>query len=73
MEYCGAGSLSDLMMKGKFTLREDEIRFVISQVLLGIAFLHDQSKIHRVGIGAMNDHRISRQVTFYLRILAMQS
>ena len=48
MEYCGGGSLSDLMMKGRLTLREDEIRYVISEVLMGLAYLHDQRKIHRV-------------------------
>lgn len=48
MEYCGAGSISDLMMKGRFSLKEEEIRYVISQMLLGIAYLHQQRKIHRV-------------------------
>ncbi|KNB41643.1 serine/threonine-protein kinase [Blastocystis sp. subtype 4] len=47
MEYCGAGSLSDLMMKGRFSLKEEEIRYVVSQMLLGIAYLHQQRKIHR--------------------------
>lgn len=40
--------MSDLMMKGRFNLKEDEIRLVISQVLVGLAYLHDQRKIHRV-------------------------
>ena len=48
MEYCGAGSLSDLMYKGRFTLKENEIQLVIAQVLLGISYLHSQKKIHRV-------------------------
>lgn len=48
MEYCGAGSMSDLMMKGRFRLKEEEIRLVLAQVLLGLAYLHDQKKIHRV-------------------------
>ena len=47
MEYCGGGSLSDLMMKGKHPLREDEIRYVISEVLMGVAYLHENKKIHR--------------------------
>lgn len=51
MEYCGAGSISDLMMKGRFPLKEDEIRLVVSQVLVGLAYLHDQRKIHRVSFG----------------------
>ena len=48
MEYCGAGSMSDLMMKGRFILKEEEIRLILAQVLLGLAYLHDQKKIHRV-------------------------
>ena len=48
MEYCGAGSLSDLMLKGRLTLTEEEIRYVLSEVLLGITYLHQQRKIHRV-------------------------
>ena len=48
MEYCGAGSMSDLMMKGRFSLKEEEIRLVVAQVLLGLEYLHGQNKIHRV-------------------------
>ena len=48
MEYCGAGSLSDLMLKGRLILTEEEIRYVLSEVLLGITSLHQQRKIHRV-------------------------
>lgn len=48
MEYCGGGSLSDLMMKGRFTLKEDEIRYVLAEILMGIAYLHSEKKVHRV-------------------------
>ena len=48
MEYCGGGSLSDLTMKGRVPLKEDEIRYVISEVLIGVAYLHENNKIHRV-------------------------
>ena len=40
--------MSDLMMKGRFILKEEEIRLILAQVLLGLAYLHDQKKIHRV-------------------------
>ena len=50
MEYCAAGSMSDLMAKGRSSLKEEEIRLVISQVLLGIAYLHENKKIHRVSM-----------------------
>lgn len=49
MEFCGYGSLSSLMMKGHFSLREDEIRYVISDILMGVVYLHGKRKIHRVG------------------------
>ena len=58
MEYCGGGSLSDLMMKGKHPLREDEIRYVISEVLMGVAYLHENKKIHRVVVPLSNHPRI---------------
>ena len=48
MEYCNCGSLGDLMMKGRFTLKEDEVRYVISEVLMGVAYLHSKKIIHRV-------------------------
>lgn len=40
--------MSDLMMKGRFSLKEEEIRLVVAQVLLGLEYLHGQNKIHRV-------------------------
>lgn len=48
MEYCGAGSMSDLMMKGQFTITEEEIKFIMAQILLGLAHLHNLNMIHRV-------------------------
>lgn len=55
MEYCGAGSMSDLMMKGRFILKEEEIRLILAQVLLGLAYLHDQKKIHRVTVDCFSE------------------
>lgn len=49
MEFCGYGSLSSLMTRNHFSLREDEIRYVISDILMGVEYLHGQHKIHRVG------------------------
>ena len=65
MEYCGAGSMSDLMMKGQFTITEEEIKFIMAQILLGLAHLHSLNMIHRVVLSDWIDHRISKQVTSY--------
>ncbi|CAG0883724.1 unnamed protein product [Darwinula stevensoni] len=47
MEYCGAGSVSDIMRLRKKTLSEDEIATVLSDVLKGLEYLHLRRKIHR--------------------------
>jgi len=47
MEYCGAGSVSDLMRLTKKTLTEEQIACVCVQVLKGLQYLHGIRKIHR--------------------------
>ncbi|VDD90507.1 unnamed protein product [Enterobius vermicularis] len=47
MEYCGAGSVSDIMRMRKKTLSEKEISAVTRDVLKGLKYLHDLKKIHR--------------------------
>lgn len=47
MEYCGAGSVSDIMRLRKKTLREDEIATILSDTLKGLEYLHLRRKIHR--------------------------
>lgn len=47
MEYCGAGSVSDIMRLRKKTLSEDEIATVLSDTLKGLEYLHLRRKIHR--------------------------
>ncbi|KAA3670275.1 uncharacterized protein DEA37_0005213, partial [Paragonimus westermani] len=47
MEYCGAGSIADIMrLRGK-TLAEDEIATVLRYSLQGLDYLHQMLKIHR--------------------------
>ncbi|KAF8564191.1 hypothetical protein P879_09407 [Paragonimus westermani] len=47
MEYCGAGSIADIMrLRGK-TLAEDEIATVLRYSLQGLDYLHQMRKIHR--------------------------
>ena len=47
MEYCGAGSVSDIMRLRKKTLNEEEIAIVLSDTLKGLEYLHLRKKIHR--------------------------
>lgn len=47
MEYCGGGSVSDIMRMRKKTLTEDEISTILRDTLLGLEYLHQRRKIHR--------------------------
>jgi serine/threonine protein kinase len=47
IEYCDGGSVLDLMRISNKNLSEFEIASIISMVLKGLIFLHDQKKIHR--------------------------
>lgn len=47
MEYCGAGSVCDMMKICDNTLSEDQIAVVCKDVLNGLAYLHGLLKIHR--------------------------
>lgn len=47
MEYCGAGSVSDIMRLRKKTLSEEEIATVLVDTLRGLEYLHLRRKIHR--------------------------
>ncbi|XP_042896675.1 serine/threonine-protein kinase 3 [Parasteatoda tepidariorum] len=47
MEYCGGGSVSDLMRIRKKTLMEHEIATILCDTLRGLSYLHSRRKIHR--------------------------
>ena len=47
MEYCGAGSVSDIMRLRKKTLTEEEIGTILCDTLKGLEYLHLRKKIHR--------------------------
>lgn len=47
MEYCGAGSVCDLMKITESLLNEDQIAYVIKESLKGLQYLHKERKIHR--------------------------
>ncbi|KAK8798734.1 hypothetical protein WA158_007818 [Blastocystis sp. Blastoise] len=47
MEYCGAGSVLDLMKSSQCTLTEEEIAYTVASMVLGLKYLHENKKIHR--------------------------
>ncbi|XP_059159918.1 serine/threonine-protein kinase 3-like isoform X2 [Physella acuta] len=47
MEYCGAGSVSDIMRLRNKTLTEEEISTILFYTLKGLEYLHSRRKIHR--------------------------
>ncbi|GIX95583.1 hypothetical protein CEXT_792181 [Caerostris extrusa] len=47
MEYCGGGSVSDIVRLRKKTLTEEEIATILNDVLKGLEYLHYRRKIHR--------------------------
>ncbi|KFM67355.1 Serine/threonine-protein kinase 3, partial [Stegodyphus mimosarum] len=47
MEYCGGGSVSDIMRLRKKTLMEEEIATILCDTLKGLEYLHYRRKIHR--------------------------
>ena len=47
MEYCGAGSVSDIMRFRKKSLTEIEVGPILRDTLNGLHYLHSRRKIHR--------------------------
>jgi hypothetical protein len=47
MEFCGAGSLCDLMAICERTLNEEQIAIIMKMSLFGLEYLHAKKKIHR--------------------------
>lgn len=47
MEYCGAGSVSDIMRLRRKTLDEFEMSAILRDTLNGLSYLHGLKKIHR--------------------------
>ena len=48
MEFCGAGSIADLIKKVKGnTLDENWIAYICREILIGLAHLHANKVIHR--------------------------
>ncbi|KAG0010102.1 hypothetical protein BGZ81_002976, partial [Podila clonocystis] len=46
LEYCGGGSVADLIRLSDGPLSEGEIGWIMSQILLGLAYLHGKGHVH---------------------------
>ncbi|KAF9365858.1 hypothetical protein BGX34_007946 [Mortierella sp. NVP85] len=46
LEFCSGGSVADLIRLSDGPLTESEIGWIMSQVLLGVAFLHSKNHVH---------------------------
>jgi len=67
MEYCGPGSVSDLMTITKKTLTEVQIAVVLRDVLKGLNHLHEKQRIHRdikAGNILLNDKCVAKLADF---------
>ncbi|DBA81690.1 hypothetical protein WJX77_002971 [Trebouxia sp. C0004] len=47
MEYCGGGSVADLMHASDVPLDQDMISYICAETLAGLAYLHSIGKVHR--------------------------
>ena len=48
MEFGDCGSIADSLNKEPNIFTEEEIRYLLASILLGIAYLHENKKLHRV-------------------------
>ncbi|KAJ3436809.1 serine/threonine-protein kinase hippo [Anaeramoeba flamelloides] len=47
MEYCGGGSVADIIEFSEVTFNEDQIASIVKSILEGLVYFHSQKKIHR--------------------------
>eukprot|EP01123_Difflugia_compressa_P001848 TRINITY_DN1232_c0_g1_i1.p1 TRINITY_DN1232_c0_g1~~TRINITY_DN1232_c0_g1_i1.p1 ORF type:complete len:459 (+),score=106.88 TRINITY_DN1232_c0_g1_i1:43-1419(+) len=67
MEYCGPGSINDLMTITKKTLNEQQIAVVLRDALKGLNHLHKLKRIHRdikAGNILLNDECVAKLADF---------
>lgn len=46
MEYCGGGSVTDLINAADLPMDEDIIAYICSGILSGLGYLHSIGKVH---------------------------
>ena len=54
MEYCGGGSVSDLIQANEAPLDEDAIAYICRETLAGLAYLHSIGKVQASFTGALH-------------------
>ncbi|KNC54052.1 STE/STE20/MST protein kinase [Thecamonas trahens ATCC 50062] len=67
MEYCGSGSVADLMSVCKECLTEEQIGCIMADTLKGLEYLHKNNKIHRdikAGNILINDQGLAKLADF---------
>lgn len=47
IEYCAAGSVSDIMKACQAVMTEKEVAVICRSALQGLQYLHERQKIHR--------------------------
>ncbi|KAI8849425.1 kinase-like domain-containing protein [Chytridium lagenaria] len=68
MEYCAAGSVSDIMSLCRTTLNEAQIAVVCQYTLEGLSYLHSKRKIHRISKQGTRQHNAHLSFNFYKEI-----
>jgi len=46
MDYCGMGSIKDMMKMAKENLTERHVAFILQETLKGLAYLHQMNILH---------------------------
>jgi serine/threonine protein kinase len=67
MEYCGPGSVNDLMVLARRTLNEAEMMLIVRDALRGLKYLHEKKRIHRdikAGNILLNDDALAKLADF---------
>ena len=57
MEFGDCGSIADSLNKESGVFSEQEIQYILASILLGITYLHEHKKIHRVGENLEHDSK----------------
>ncbi|KAL0217518.1 hypothetical protein RCL1_008099 [Eukaryota sp. TZLM3-RCL] len=67
MEFCEGGSLEELLSSRNLVLQKDDIWFILTQLVFGLAYLHEKQFIHR-DIKAANIVLVSKTRPYRVKI-----
>ena len=71
MEYCGGGSVADLMHASDVPLDQDMISYICAETLAGLAYLHSIGKVHHTSAssGTAQHHvRLDNRDSMHLQV-----